>query len=435
METPWMKGPLRVSENGSYLMEGEKPFFWLGDTAWLLLHRLDKEQVYTYLRNRKELGYNVIQTVLINSDDGRQELGNPAKDPGNQEYWEFCDWAVKLAEEMGLYMGLLPAWGSVVKQKVLNLDNVEAYMNFLGKRYQNSPNIIWILGGDIRGDVAPELFRKEGQILKSYNPERIITYHPFGRTTSAFWFHEEPWLDLNLFQSGHRRYDQAHLGEWDDNLAQEEFFGEDNWRYVKRDQERTIRKPVLDGEPSYEGIPKGLHDPRNGFWEEADARRYAYWSVFAGAAGHTYGNNAIMQFYDGSGEGSYGVREMWQEALHYPAGGQMQYLKKLMESVDFVHGKAADELLLFGQKERYHRIAVFAGRDYIFCYDHMGDDFLLDLSSYRDKTMDVYWMNPQSGAYSYAGTVAGQEKWLAQPLRRKGESNDWVLVMKERKTM
>jgi hypothetical protein len=26
-------------------------------------------------------------------------------------------------------------------------------------------------------------------------------------------------------------------------------------------------------------------------------RRYAYWSVFAGSCGHTYGHNAIMQFY------------------------------------------------------------------------------------------------------------------------------------------
>ena len=48
-------------------------------------------------------------------------------------------------------------------------------------------------------------------------------------------------------------------------------------------------KPTLDGEPSYEHIPEGLHDSLNRRWNAADIRRYAYWSVFAGAAGFTYG--------------------------------------------------------------------------------------------------------------------------------------------------
>ncbi len=123
---------------------------------------------------------------------------------------------------------------------------------------------------------------------------------------------------------------------------------------------------------------------------------------------------------------------MDNEVLHYPGSGQMQYLKGLMESVDFTAGRPGDELLLFGQKERYHRIAVFAGEDFILCYDYMGDEFLLDLTKYMDQTMDIWWMNPQSGACSYAGAVKGEDRWQASPLRRKGDSNDWVLVMRRR---
>ena len=40
-------------------------------------------------------------------------------------------------------------------------------------------------------------------------------------------------------------------------------------------------KPVLDAEPSYEGIPQGLHDPAQPRWRDCDVRRYGYWSVFA----------------------------------------------------------------------------------------------------------------------------------------------------------
>lgn len=431
----WEKEPLHTSENGRYFMEGATPFFWLGDTAWLMLQKLNEEEMRTYLRNRKEKGYNVIQTVLVHTLPGVSESGCSLapgmKNVTEKAYWEFVEKALDMAQEMGLYLGLLPAWGSLVKDGILNKKNIEEYAEFLGSRFEKRPNIIWILGGDVRGDAGPEVFRREAEIFKKHNPERLITYHPFGRTSSSLWFHEEEWLDFNMFQSGHRRYDQASLGEWDDNAGRETFFGEDSWKYVERDFSYGTMKPTLDGEPSYEGIPQGLHNPRNPYWEEWDVRRYAYWSVFAGAAGHTYGSNAIMQFYtENEGKGAYGVRESWQDALHHPGSAQVRYLKELMESVDFVNGRADDSLLLFGQKERYHRIAVFAGEDYVFCYDYNGDEFLLNLEKYMDKPMDAYWMNPQDGTYSYITTLQGVKKWLASPVARKDKANDWVLVLR-----
>lgn len=434
----WDRKPLRVSENKKYFMEGDRPFFWLGDTAWLMLQKLGKEEIAMYLRNRKEKGYNVIQTVLAHTLPGVSESGCSLapglKNVTDSAYWEFVDEVLDLAEDMGLYLGLLPSWGSLVKSGVLNMETVERYAEFLGGRFRGRGNIIWILGGDVRGDVHPEVVRREAEILKKYNPERLITFHPFGRTASSLWFHEESWLDFNMYQSGHRRYDQASLGEWDDNKEKETFFGEDNWRYVQRDRAYSLIKPTLDGEPSYEGIPQGLHNPRNPYWEEWDVRRYAYWSVFAGAAGHTYGSNAVMQFAASEDrQGAYGVRESWLDALHHPGAAQMSYLKQLMESVDFVNGAPGDGMLLYGQKERYHRIAVFAGEDFVFCYTYMGDEFLLSLERYMHKAMDAYWMNPQDGTYSYITTLQGEKKWLASPVARKDKANDWVLVLKEGK--
>ena len=58
---PWEYGPLHAAEGKPYLMNGETPFFWMGDTAWLLFHLLNKEEVELYLRNRAEKGYNVVQ--------------------------------------------------------------------------------------------------------------------------------------------------------------------------------------------------------------------------------------------------------------------------------------------------------------------------------------------------------------------------------------
>ena len=57
----WDHGELSVSGNKKYLQNGEVPFFWMGDTAWLLTQTCSLEECALYLRNRKEKGFNVIQ--------------------------------------------------------------------------------------------------------------------------------------------------------------------------------------------------------------------------------------------------------------------------------------------------------------------------------------------------------------------------------------
>ena len=51
---PWKQGKLRVSENGRYLHNGEQPFFYLGDTAWLLCPVCDEKEAKLYLTNRRD---------------------------------------------------------------------------------------------------------------------------------------------------------------------------------------------------------------------------------------------------------------------------------------------------------------------------------------------------------------------------------------------
>lgn len=48
---------LRVTESGRYLERADgAPFFYLGDTAWLLLQRLDSAETERYLADRAEKG-------------------------------------------------------------------------------------------------------------------------------------------------------------------------------------------------------------------------------------------------------------------------------------------------------------------------------------------------------------------------------------------
>lgn len=430
----WEYGLLQVSQNKKYLQNGSEPFFWLADTAWLLFQKCSLEECKCYLKNRRDKGFTVIQAVLIHSlpdAETKSSLAAAQADPRISEYWEHCDKVIRMAEDLGLYMALLPAWGAVVKGGILNEENVETYMRFLGERYAEHPNIIWILGGDIRGSAALDLYRKAGKTLKEVNPNKLIGFHPFGRTSSSMWFHSETWLDFNMFQSGHRRYDQVSLGAWDDNRVKEDFFGEDNWKYVKRDHELGEIKPTVDGEPSYEWILQGLHVMGEPYWREWDVRRYAYWSVFQGAMGHTYGDNAIQQFYNNISErGAYGVKQIWQDSIHHVGSEQMGIMKELMESVDYQSGCPAEELLLDGQREGYERIAVFAGDDYLFAYDYTGRSFVIDLSRFLGKKIDAWWMNPISGRYSYFAEFTGKKQAKVKPVNRFTEDNDWVLVLR-----
>ena len=431
----WEYGSLKVGKTGRYLVNGDKPFFWLGDTAWLLFQKCGLEESRIYLKNRRDKGFTVIQAVLIPSVPEasiKSGISVDELDVRTPEYWEHCDRIIRTAEEHGMYMALLPTWGSLVKSGILDLDNIEEYMLFLSERYKDNPNIIWLLGGDIRAAGYEELYNKAGRILKERDPDKLIGYHPFGRTSSSMWFHDAEWLDFNMFQSGHRRYDQADLGKWDDNSRSESFFGEDNWKYVDRDLGLSPLKPTVDGEPSYEWIPQGLHDPNEPYWQAQDVRRYAYWSVFQGAMGHTYGDNAIMQFYrGGSDKGNYGVKESWRESLHHSGSGQTGYLRRLMESVDYQSGAPAEEALASGQKEKYERVSVFAGEDFMFAYTYSGKPFELDISALKPERLDTYWLDPSTGIYSYAGDVETKSVVRFVPPKRYSDANDWVLVLRK----
>lgn len=419
---------------GNYLYEFDKPFFWLGDTAWLLAENLEMKDIIKYLKNRKSLGYNVIQMVLFYTLPTKEKIesGMPVggKDIYTKEYFDFVNDIFKASKELGIYIALLPTWGSFVKNRVVDVSDVDRFSNFLVKTFGFNENLIWVLGGDVLGDANLDYFNALGNALKALDKKHLVTFHPFGRTLSARWFNNQKWLDFNMFQSGHRRYDQARLKSWDD--VEENYYGEDSWKYVVENFSYDIKKPCLDAEPSYEGIVQGLHDYNEPYWEARDVRRYAYWSVFEGACGFTYGNNAIIQFYTKDlGEGAYGVRESWIDALHSEGGAELQYLKELFESVDYTNGKNRNDLLLSPQKERYHRVSIFAGSNYIFAYNYMGDSYTISLEEYKNYAMDAYWMNPQNGSKSYIDTFKGVSKITVRPTKRHELSNDWVLILRK----
>jgi hypothetical protein len=431
---------LRISENKRFLVtETGDPFFWLGDTGWMLFTKLSREDVEKYFEDRRQKGFNVIQVMvlqnvkkavnvygdsaLIDKDIARPftTTGNSFYNPEQYDYWDHIDYLINLAREKGLYIALVPLWGSNVRNGSITREKAEIYARWLAGRYKDKSNVIWINGGDIKGSDSTAIWQTIGSALRQISPGQLITFHPFGRTQSSEWFHNETWLDFNMFQSGHRRYDQDTLG-----LC----YGEDNWKYVVNDYDKIPIKPTLDGEPSYEGIPQGLHDPTQPYWSDSDVRRYAYWSVFAGSCGFTYGNNAIMQFHkDGDPESAYGVREDWDVALNAPGASQMRYLKELMLSGSYFDRIPAQDLIAGKQGERYDYLVATKGRDYAFIYTCNGSTMNINLERMQLTRIKASWYNPRNGEFTKIDTYEAKGIITFDPPGEKADGNDWVLIL------
>ena len=240
---------LRVSSNGRFIQHQDgTPFFLIADTAWELFHRLTLEEIKYYLDVRKSQGFNVIQVVLISEMDGLRipnvygqlPLLEMNPDKPNADYFNFVEVVLKLAGEREMYLAMVPTWGDKIDKvfgigpEIFNQINAFNYGKWLGKRFCNHINIIWMNGGDRSGGGKNfEIWNALAKGIKSEDKNHLMTFHPLGDASSSFWFHEQDWLDFNICQSGHSMRDYP------------------NFMMISSDYLRQPNKPCFDSEPRY----------------------------------------------------------------------------------------------------------------------------------------------------------------------------------------
>ena len=433
---------LKVSANKRFFQTaGGKPFFWLGDTGWLLFIKCKREDAIKYLDDRKEKGFNVIQVMLVHDVDlgvntyGDSSLhnknvadpwitkGNSFSNETEYDFWDHVDFIIDEAAKRGIYMALVPVWGGNIKY--VNEKQAKVYATFLANRYKNKSNIIWLNGGDIKGSDGLKQWNTIGNTIRSIDKNHLIGFHPRGRNSSSTWFHNEPWLDFNMFQSGHRSYAQDTSGN--ETLH----YGEDNWRYANDDYKLKPIKPTFDGEPSYEDIPYGLHRADQPYWQDYEIRRYAYWSVFAGGCGFTYGHNSVMQFYTPGDSGiSYFPKVKWQDGLKAPGAGQMQYLKKLMLGRSYFD-RVPDQSSIVENGERYEKIIATRGKNYAMFYVYNGREFKVEVKKLQFIPGKARWFNPRNGETKMISEYRNTSIAAFDPPGEKENGNDWVLILEK----
>lgn len=419
---------LKVSEDRRSLVTTEgKPFFYLGDTAWELFHRLNREDAKHYLEDRARKGFTVIQAVALAEFHGLTEPnpyghlplenGDPAKPV--DAYFQHLDWVIDQAAELGMRVALLPTWGDKVNKKwgqgpeIFTPENARFFGEWIGRRYRDKP-IIWVMGGDrpVETEQHRLIFRAMAEGVRAGDGgAHLITYHPQGRKSSAQFVHDEPWLDFNQLQSGHGSKNFA------------------NYRMLAADYAKQPVKPCMDAEPCYEDHPvreKGSQE----WFDEWDVRKACYWGLFSGAMGHTYGAHSIWQMWDGRAKPCADPRHTWKDGLQLLGSTQVGHARRLVLSRPWLTRVPDQTLLASPEKEGAEHLQ--ATRDqagtYAMIYSPRGTAFSVDLSKFKAANFRAWWWDPRTGFAQSAGEVKNTGTVEFKP-PRTGDSLDWVLVL------
>lgn len=429
-------GPIQVHPNGRFLMTAEnEPFFWMADTAWELFHRLDKQEAIKYLDKRKEQGFNVVQAVVLAELDGISTPNANGDLPFldlsnwkyNEAYFQHVDLILDLAMQRDIHIALLPTWGDKlfknswgIGPEIFNPKTAYDYGKWIGNRYKDRENLIWVLGGDRNpreGSQDIEVWNQMAKgILETQDPTNkiLLTFHPQPMEPggSSVWFHEAEWLDFNLHQTGHCP-----------NYP--------TYSRIINDYQLSPTKPTIDGEPMYEEHPKCFNTKELGYSEATDIRKIMYWNVFAGSAGQTYGCHAVWQMYDLDQSPINAPLKPWHQSLDLEVANQVKHLKNLMLSRPYFDRVPDQTLIANSQEEEETFVVATKSRsgEYAFFYFPTGKSIGLNLEDFKNQKLNFNWYDPRTGVKIGDQIKIENHQLVPVTPPSSGRGNDWVLII------
>jgi chitodextrinase len=301
--------PLKVGPTGRYLVDQNGvPFLIHGDSPQALTVNLSEADADAFFADREAAGFNLVWVNLLcatytggrpdgSTYDGIVPFTSPDDlSTPNEAFFTRVDHMLALAAQHGLVVLLDPAeTGSYLA--VLNANGTTKardYGRYLGMRYRNVDNIIWMSGNDFQswpnpGDDA--VVQAVARGIHDTDDRHIHTveldYSVSGSLDDPTW---APLIELNASYTYFPTYAQV-LADYNRPDALPTFMVEANYEFEHNAADL--------------GTPEIL-------------RRQAYWSLLSGAAGELYGNRWTWPFIDG-----------WQDNLDTPGSAQMTLVKQL----------------------------------------------------------------------------------------------------------
>lgn len=380
-----------------------------GDAAWSLAAQLTREEAEFYLEDRRSRGFNAILVNLIEHEEARNAPRNAYGEPPfdgsadfshpNDEYFSHIDWLVRRAEALGFVVLLAPAYlgyrggssGWYRQMQDAGTRKLTAYGRYLGRRYGDVPNVIWVHGGDY----DPPDFRGVRALMDGMRGEATRALHTFhgGRgSTSHAMFPWVSWLSINTI-----------------------YTDEDGVVAAARAASARSTLPFIHIEGRYEDMGAS----------EAIVRAQAYQAVLSGACGHVMGHKHVWPF-----------DPAWRSSLASPGARSMTRMRMLLESLEWTGLRPAPrDFLAKGEGSGRGRAAAAVSTDGRRAVAYVPSDRALTLntSSLKGPSLRVRWLDPsgepKQGLPAAAAVASSPRVELRSPGSNGSGYDDWVLVL------
>ena len=438
--------PLRVSSSGRYVEDQRGvPFLIKGEGAWLALANLTESEQETYLADRAARGFNLIEVMLTNHDYTRAPNPSPpANRRGDQPFRRRGDFStpndayfdgavafVDRAAAHGLAVLLAPnylgfdgaeeGWWQPLNAPVNTRAVCSAYGRYLGARFRERRNVIWLAGGDFAPPSGSEGEARHAAIIegiRAAGARQLWTghwnfAHRGGISTDQRRF--EALMDLN----GVYQYAEP-------------------YRYAIRAYLVRPPRPMFLLESTYE------HEhPRS---ESQPFRKAWWWTMLSGGSGVVWSNFFLWR--GETARGTYradygdtdGAPSSWAAELDSPGTRQIVLLHRFFEALAWSRltpsGKTGVPGVVSGQGWEKLHIAVAATpeHDLVVAYvPPTGGErrrFWLDLSDLSAPSR-ARWFDPVDGSFREERALPASpgEVEFEVPGRNAGGDDDWVLLV------
>lgn len=439
--------PLKLSPNRRYLVDQNgKPFRIVGDSAQSLIANLTYAEAENYLSERRKLGFNAININLI---EHKFALKAPANRKGdapflkaddfstpNEAYFAFADSIIDLAASKGLLVSLAPmylgydggdeGWWKALTNQANTREVCYRFGMYIGRRYKNRTNILWVIGGDYLPPAGSEGEARLRSFLEGIKAAGAKQLWAGDWNAPCISTTERAFADLMDVNAVYTDQGQTKRG-----AAYEEA------RVAYNDQ--PVRPAYLK-ETGYEDED----------WTPGDrtsVREYEYSAILGGAtSGGFFGNRDIWEFATASWWSGFQFgHRRWQESLNTAGAADMVRMSRLLDSVAWydlapsgldgmkrliVEGAGAD-----GQPGY---IVAAASKDgtallaYVPARRAQPDSFSVNMTALRGPAR-AEWFDPSSAKYTeIPGAPFANAK--AKPFRIPGKNaagaEDWVLVLR-----
>jgi len=423
--------PLKASANGRYIVDqNDAPFLMIGDAPHTLVCNLTTSDAAFYLSNRAANGINTLWVELLCTTyvsgrpngslidgttvpftntlaGGYYDLTSP-----NESYWSHVDLVVNMVATNGIQL-LLDSletgdWTSVALAN--GTSRCRQYGQFLGDRYKNSPNIIWITGNDFqtwRTTTNDEVVIAVALGIRDRDTNHLQTveldYSVSESLDDPNWW---PILGLNGAYTYYATYDET---------------------LAAYNRSNFVPTFLLEAAYEFEAYYGTGGTPNN-------LRRQEYWSLLSGAlAGHTYGNAWTWTFNSG-----------WTNHLDTPGITHLGYFKSFFVNRPWYnlvpdqnhttltagYGAYSGGSTL-NEESDYATAARTADGTLAVIYTPTNHNLIIDMNRMAGPAT-ARWFDPSSGIYYVISgspfANAGTRSFVPPGPNSDGDS-DWVLVL------